>query len=53
LELTRLGLAMKRAQLRRDHPEASEGELDLQLADWIANRPPDAPGRVGSWPRPE
>ena len=40
------GLALKRAQIRREHPEISDESVEKLLQDWIANRPMDAPGRV-------
>jgi len=40
------GLAMKRAQIRRDCPEISNESVEKMLQDWIANRPMDSPGRV-------
>jgi hypothetical protein len=40
------GLALKRAQIRREHPEISDELVEELLRDWIANRPMDAPGRV-------
>lgn len=40
------GLEMKRAQIRRQHPEISSESVEKLLRDWIANRPMDAPGRV-------
>jgi hypothetical protein len=40
------GLALKRAQLRRQHPSLADEAIEHLLLDWIANRPMDAPGRV-------
>ncbi len=40
------GLAMKRAQIRRDRPEISDDSVEQLIQDWISNRPMDAPGRV-------
>jgi hypothetical protein len=40
------GLAMKRAQIRRDRPEISDDSVEQLIQDWITNRPMDAPGRV-------
>lgn len=40
------GLAMKRAQIRRDRPDISDESVELSIQDWITNRPMDAPGRV-------
>ena len=33
------GIAMKRAQLRRSHPKASEEELAQLLRSWMMHRP--------------
>lgn len=33
------GVALKRAQLRRQHPSASEEELAQLLAAWLQDRP--------------
>ena len=38
-ELFDTGVAMKRAQLRRKHPEASEAELAVRLREWLHTRP--------------
>jgi hypothetical protein len=40
------GLAMKRAQIRRDCPDISNESVEQMLQDWIMNRPMDSPGRV-------
>jgi hypothetical protein len=40
------GLAMKRAQIRREHPEITDESVEELLRDWISDRPMDAPGRV-------
>jgi hypothetical protein len=40
------GLAMKRAQIRRDSPAISTESFEQMLQDWITNRPMDSPGRV-------
>jgi hypothetical protein len=40
------GLAMKRAQIRREHPEITDESVEKLLRDWISGRPMDAPGRV-------
>ncbi len=45
-EMYREGMAMKRQQFRRAHPELSEQEIDTMLREWLDNRPLDAPGRV-------
>ena len=40
------GLAMKRAQIRRDRPDISDESVEQSIQDWITNRPMDAPGLV-------
>jgi Rv0078B-related antitoxin len=49
-DLFEAGLSMKRAQLRRDRPDATEQEIELALRTWLATREGaehgDAPGRV-------
>lgn len=40
------GLALKRAQIRREHAEISDEAVEQLLQDWITYRPMDAPGRV-------
>ncbi len=38
-ELFELGLEMKRAQLRRMHPDADDGEIEGLLRHWLRHRP--------------
>jgi hypothetical protein len=56
LELYDLGERMLRQKLRRRHPEASGGQIDALVADWLERRPGaeggDAEGRRVPWPRP-
>ena len=40
------GLALKRAQLQRQHPKLGDDAIEQLLREWIADRPMDAPGRV-------
>ena len=40
------GLAMKRVQIRRQHPELEDAFVEQLLSRWIMDRPMDAPGRV-------
>ena len=44
-EMYREGLALKRQQFRRAHPDADESTLDAMVRDWLTDRPLDAPGR--------
>lgn len=54
LDLCALGEAMRRAQLRREHPEATDAEIEAMLTAWFETRPGaehgDAWGRPISWP---
>lgn len=40
------GLALKRAQIRRECPDISDALVEQLLQEWILDRPMDAPGRV-------
>lgn len=50
LDLFEAGLSMKQAQLRREHPDATEDEIEALLQVWLGERTGaehgDAPGRV-------
>lgn len=35
-EMADLGIALMRENLRRRHPEASPGELDKRMEEWLA-----------------
>jgi hypothetical protein len=48
LELADAGIRLMRQNLERRNPSASPEEIDGLLREWLARRPPDAPGR----PRP-
>jgi Rv0078B-related antitoxin len=54
LDLCSLGESMRLAQLRREHPRASEDELETMLIAWLETRPGaehgDAWGRPITWP---
>ena len=39
LDLFETGLRLMRQNLRRDHPEATEQEIDRQLREWLHRRP--------------
>ena len=56
LDLCELGESMRRAQLRREHPDATEEEIEALLIAWLEIRPGaehgDACGRPVSWPPP-
>jgi hypothetical protein len=45
------GIAIYAQRFRREHPGCAEAEVDQAVAEWLARRPADAPGRVVSWPR--
>ncbi len=44
LDLYETGVGMTRARLRREHPDASNDEIDSLVAAWLADRPLDCPG---------
>jgi hypothetical protein len=39
LDLFETGLELMRQNLRREHPDASEDEIDGRLQDWLQHRP--------------
>jgi hypothetical protein len=53
-ELCALAESMRRAQLSRQHPEATAEEIEALLISWLETRPGaedgDAWGRAISWP---
>lgn len=55
LELFEIGESMMRQRLRRDHPDASDEEIEARLVAWLHERPGaeagDAQGQPVSWPR--
>jgi hypothetical protein len=56
LDLSAMGTSIRRAQLRREHPEATDDEIEALLVAWLETRPGaehgDAWGRPISWPPP-
>lgn len=56
LDLFELAEDMLRQRLRRDRPDATEGEIEDAVAKWRTTRPGaehgDAPGRRREWPPP-
>jgi hypothetical protein len=54
LDLCELGESMRRTQLRREHPAATDEEIEARLVAWLHTRPGaehgDAWGRPISWP---
>ena len=55
-ELFEFGESMKREQLRREHPDESDAEIEARLVAWLHDRPGaefgDATGVPVPWPRP-
>jgi hypothetical protein len=45
-DLFETGVRLMRQNLRRQHPEASEADIDRLLDAWLRDRPADAEGRV-------
>ena len=54
LDLSALGESMRRAQLHREHPDATDEEIEALLVTWLETRPGaehgDGWGRAISWP---
>ena len=54
-ELFEAGVAMTRANLRRERPEWTPAQVEARLVEWLRERPGaehgDAEGRPGHWPR--
>ena len=54
LDLCALGESMRLAQFRREHPGATEDEIEAMLVAWLQTRPGaehgDAWGRPIAWP---
>ena len=50
LDLADVGIEMRRMQLRRQYPQASEAEISKLLGAWLRERPGaefgDSPGRI-------
>jgi hypothetical protein len=55
-DLYALGESIRRAQLRREHPHATDAEIEALLVAWLETRPGaehgDSWGRPISWPPP-
>jgi Rv0078B-related antitoxin len=53
-DLYELGESIRRTQLRREHPDATDEEIEALLVAWLQTRPGaehgDAWGRPISWP---
>ncbi len=43
-ELVDTGVAIKRQNLLRQNPDASESDIDLLVTQWLRGRPADSPG---------
>ncbi len=54
LDLCEMGESMRRAQLRREHPGATDEEIEALLVAWLQTRPGaeygDGWGRPIPWP---
>lgn len=55
LEMNEAGILMREQRYRRDHPEATDEEVELFVRDWILDRPGaphgDSCGRSVPFPR--
>ena len=53
-DLCEMGESMRRAQLRREHPDATDEVIEALLVAWLETRPGaedgDGWGRAISWP---
>lgn len=53
-DLCELGESMRRAQLRHEHPDATDEEIEALVVAWLQTRPGaehgDACGRPIAWP---
>ncbi len=43
VELFSTGVALKRENLKRTFPEASEEDIEKKIVEWLQDRPDDAP----------
>ena len=54
MDLFQTGVDLMRQNLRREHPDDSDEEIEARLADWLKTRPGaehgDCPGRRLDWP---
>ena len=55
LDMFATGEALMRQKLRREHPDATDAEIEGRLTTWLQERPGaeagDAVGRPVAWPR--
>jgi hypothetical protein len=55
-DLYALGESIRRAQLRREHPDATDAQIEALLITWLETRPGaehgDSWGRPIPWPPP-
>ncbi len=55
MDLFQAGVEMKRQNLKREDPHATEEQIEERLLAWLRHRPGaefgDCEGRPGAWPR--
>ena len=51
LDMWEFGVELTELRFRREHPEASDPEIQALVQAWLRERPADGAGRVVSWPR--
>ena len=51
LDMWEFGVELTELRFRREHPEASDAEIQAMVQAWLRARPADGNGRVVSWPR--
>jgi hypothetical protein len=44
LEMAEMGIAMYRQRMRREHPDATDEEIEAEVQAWLMRRPADYPG---------
>ena len=52
LDMWEFGVELTELRFRREHPEASDPEIQAMVRAWLRGRPADGVGRVVPWPRP-
>ena len=52
LDMWEFGVELTELRFRREHPEASDSEIQARIRAWLRGRPADGAGRVVAWPRP-
>jgi Rv0078B-related antitoxin len=48
LQMADLGISMYRQRMRREHPDATDEEIEAEVQAWLMRRPGDCPGPPSS-----